>query len=98
MEADAIVITEIETMPKTRFLLSSTIALSSVGLLAIPSSASAADVNVYAYGPRPVLVAPAPRVYVAPTRAVVVAPRCVTRTARIWVAGRYVYRAVRDCI
>jgi hypothetical protein len=84
-------------MSATSFLLLSTAALSSAALFAIPSRASAADVSVYAYGPRPVLVAPAPRVYVAPARTVVVAPRCVTRSARIWVAGRYVYRAVRTC-
>ena len=49
--------------------------------LAIPTTAGAADINIY--GPRPVVVAPAPRVYVAPARTVVVTPRCVTHTARV---------------
>ncbi|MFM9846508.1 MAG: hypothetical protein ACKVP3_05030 [Hyphomicrobiaceae bacterium] len=87
-------------------LMSSTVALSSVAMLILPSSANAADVNVHTYGARPVVVAPAPRVYVAPAhrvyvapaRAAVVGPRCVTRSARVWVNGRYIYRTVRQCI
>jgi hypothetical protein len=67
-------------------------------MLILPSGASAADINVYTYGARPVVVAPAPRVYVAPARAAVVGPRCVTRTGRVWVNGRFVYRSVRHCI
>jgi hypothetical protein len=89
---------ETDTMPATRILLSSTVALSSVAMLILPSGASAADINVYTYGPRPVVVAPAPRVYVAPARTAVVGPRCVTRSARVWVNGRYIYRTVRQCI
>jgi len=85
-------------MPTTSILLSSAVALSSVAMLILPSGASAADINVYAYGPRPVVVAPAPRVYVAPARTVVVGSRCVVRSARIWVNGRYIYRTVRQCI
>jgi hypothetical protein len=68
-----------------------------VAMLILPSRASAADINVYTYGPRPVVVAPAPRAYVAPARTVV-GPRCITRSARVWVNGRYIYRAVRQCI
>lgn len=85
-------------MTSPRTLLSSAVALSSVAMLILPSSASAADINVYTYGPRPVVVAPAPRVYVAPARAAVVGPRCVVRTGRVWVNGRFVYRSVRHCI
>jgi hypothetical protein len=84
-------------MPTIR-LLSSTVALSSVAMLLLPSGARPADVNVYTYGARPVLVAPAPRVYVAPPRATVVGPRCVTRSTRVWVNGRYIYKTARHCI
>ena len=84
-------------MPTTR-LPSSIFALSSVAMLFLPSVARAADVNVYSYGARPAFVAPAPRVYVAPPRAVVVGPRCVTRSARVWINGRYIYRTARHCI
>jgi hypothetical protein len=77
--------------------LSSAVALSSVAMLVLPTGASAADINVYAYGPRPVVVAPAPRVYVAPASTAVVGPRCVTRSARVWVNGKYIYRTVRHC-
>jgi hypothetical protein len=82
----------------SRNVLSATIVLSSVAMLILPSAASAADVTVYTYGARPVVVAPAPRVYVAPARIAVVGPRCVTRSARVWVNGRYIYRTVRQCI
>ena len=85
-------------MSTTSILLSATVALSSVPMLILPSSASAADINVYTYGARPVVVAPAPRVYVAPARSAVVGPRCVTRSARVWINGRYIYRTVRQCI
>jgi hypothetical protein len=93
-------------MYTTRNVLSATIALSSVAMLILPSAASAADVTVYTYGARPVVVAPAPRVvvapaprvYVAPARTAVVGPRCVTRSARVWVNGRYIYRTVRNCV
>jgi hypothetical protein len=47
--------------------------------------------------PRAPLVAPATRVYVGPAAAVAVAPRCVTRSVRVWVDGRYIYRTVRHC-
>jgi hypothetical protein len=53
---------------------------------AIPSSAIA---DVVVYRPRPV--------YVAPARVMTVAPACVTRTARVWVDGRTVTRTVRSC-
>jgi hypothetical protein len=46
-------------------------------MLILPSGASAAGINVYTYGARPVVVAPAPRVYVAPARAAVVGPRSI---------------------
>jgi hypothetical protein len=82
----------------SRNVLSATIVLSSVAMLILPSAASAADVTVYTYGARPVVVAPAPRVYVAPARIAVAGPRCVTRSARVWVNGRYIYRTVRQCI
>ncbi len=85
-------------MYTTRNVLSATIALSSVAMLILPSAASAADVTVYTYGARPVVVAPAPRVYVAPARTAVVGPRCVTRSARVWVNGRYIYRTVLNCV
>jgi hypothetical protein len=84
-------------MPTTRFLLLPIAALGSLAALAVPSPASAADVNVYTYGYRPVIVAPPPRVYVKPAGVVTVGPRCVTRSVRVWVAGRWVYRNVRTC-
>ncbi len=61
--------------------VSAAAALTAAVFLAIPTTAGAADINIY--GPRPVVVAPAPRVYVAPARTVVVTPRCVTHTARV---------------
>jgi hypothetical protein len=85
-------------MPATRFLLPSIAALGPMMAFAIPSGAGAADVNIYAYGPRPVYVAPPPRVYVRPAGVVTVSPRCVTRSVRVWVNGRYAYRTVRSCI
>lgn len=84
-------------MPTTRVILPSIAALGSLTALVMPSAARAADVTVYAYGPRPVLVAQAPRVYVRPAGVVTVSPSCVTRSVRVWVAGRYVYRNVRAC-
>jgi hypothetical protein len=65
-----------------------------MAMLAVPSGASAADIDVDIYRPRPVYVAP--RVVVAPG---VVTTRngCVTRRARIWVGNHYAYRAVRRC-
>jgi hypothetical protein len=88
---------ETDAMPTTRFLLSSIAALCPLAVLAVPFTAGAADINVYTNGPRPVIVDPAPRVYVRPAGVVTVGPRCVTRSVRVWVAGRYVYRNVRVC-
>ena len=85
-------------MSTTRTVLSATLALSSLAIFILPSGASAADVTVYTYRARPVVVAPAPRVYVAPARVTVVGPRCVARSARVWVNGRYIYRTVRQCV
>jgi hypothetical protein len=83
-------------MHAVRFLSLGSV-LGGFAAFALPSAAEA-DVSIYAYGPRPVLVAPAPRVYVAPARTVTVGPSCVTRSVRIWVDGRYVYRNVRTCL
>lgn len=82
-------------MQAMRLILSSAGVLGSVAMLAMPSGASVAD--VYVTRPRAVVVAPAPRVYVAPSRTVAVSSGCATRTARVWVDGRYIYRTVRTC-
>lgn len=50
------------------------------------------DVDVDVYRPRPVYVAPTPKV-------VVVAPgsNCVVRKTRVWVGDHYAYRKVKRC-
>jgi hypothetical protein len=83
-------------MQSARILLSLGV-LGSAAMLGLSHNAQAADVTVYTYGPRAPLVAPATRVYVGPAGAVAVAPRCVTRSVRVWVDGRYIYRTVRRC-
>jgi hypothetical protein len=93
MAANAIATKEIKTVKTMRMLFSAAPALGSVAALAIPSGASLAD--VYVVRPRPIVVAPAPRAYVAP--AVAVSSSCATRSVRVWVDSRYVYRAVRVC-
>lgn len=49
-------------------------------------------VDVDVYRPRPVYVAPAPRVVVIGS-----GPNCVVRKTRIWVGDHYAYRKVRRC-
>jgi hypothetical protein len=60
--------------------------------LVASTAAQAHDVYVDVYRPRPVYVAPAPRV-------VVVAPgsNCVVRKTRVWVGDHYAYRKVKRC-
>ena len=61
----------------------------SIGALSIIAAAQPADAAVF--------VARAPRVAVARAGVVTIGPACATRTMRVWVAGRFVYRSVRAC-
>jgi hypothetical protein len=80
-------------MPRQRSLLVMKSALG-LALLAslLPSASEAHDVVVNVLRPRPVVVAPAPRVVV-----VVPGSDCVVRKTRVWVGGHYVYRKVKRC-
>jgi hypothetical protein len=84
-------------MYSQRSLCSITGAATAMALFAMPTVAKAADVDIDVYRPRPVYVAPAPRVYVAP-RVIRVGPACVTRRVRVWVGDHYAYRTVRRCV
>lgn len=85
-------------MRTQRSILAVTGAATAMAAIATPTAAGAADIGVDVYRPRPVYVAPAPRVYAAPARVVTVGPGCVTRRMRVWVGDHYIYRTVRRCV